>query len=734
MLPHRNSSASEASSSSVNESNHASNFRTLVPASRPRPADTAHAYRTAPLTRKRVPVTLACEPCRQKKIKCNGNRPTCSQCQARKIDCVYRQTAETNYRDKYETLLESHPAAIVYRAIQTRPRAEALEIVDRIQSGIDAETLSRQLTSADLLLQVRLEPETRSRYQFIYSPLMPKYLQTTTNPFMKSLIHEWSDRDDASVIADPAIESDLGYRAQYLRPHHAATIVDSRLDDIVPSRWTSVGASDSTMRELIRAYFLQEYDWFTFFQKDYFLDDMLSGSDVFCSSLLVNAILAVGCQCRNKFSEPAEFWNPYSLGYKFLEEARRLWILEITHRRSLTTLQAALVINSIVNMFDMDPLSSAYMVQATKMAQELDLFEPTTYIMNKKLRNSYDLTAWSLFHWQCTLSYQLMTVPVLQTPPRNPIPDPNRDPDWFGEIWLKYPSTSILIPIRVGITFQTKMNFAVVLNEALLDYHGQSDEDDLAQNGAARIMAVVQKLESWYQTLPETMVPSKIVFPSHLKIHLHYCHALVQLYEILAPEGKIRSPFVKFDEDELFQPLSKYRGYFETILRIHYLRHSFEYGNMMLTRFLAMLAFLTLSRLNHLASEPQEALKSSALDVGDADPKEIRATLLIAQKGLSDQGRGYYLPNILLRDVLKNMTARDAAVLQSVITIQPESPDETRQRKMYLEGHCPPDILQTSHDPSQQPGDNWIRRFAILTLGEKLGRSILGMMSGGKES
>ncbi|KAJ4138389.1 hypothetical protein NW768_002213 [Fusarium equiseti] len=277
------------------------------------------------------------------------------------------------------------------------------------------------------------------------------------------------------------------------------------------------------------------------------------------------------------------------------------------------------------------------------------------------------------------------------------------------------------------------MNFAVVLNEAMLDYHGHSNEDDLAQNGAARIMAVVQKLERWYQNLPETLTPSNIVFPSHLKIHLHYCHALVQLYEILAPEGKIRSPFVQFDEDQLFQSLSKYRGHFETILRIHYLRHSFEYGNMMLTRFLAMLAFLTLSRLDHLAAEPQQTLKSSDLDVGDTDPKEIRATLLIAQKGLSDQGRGYYLPNILLRDVLRHMTASDAMVLQSVITIQPESPNESRQRKMYLEGHCPPDILQISLDPSQQPSGNWIKRFAILSLGEKLGRSILGMMSGGKE-
>lgn len=124
---------------------------------------------------------------------------------------------------------------------------------------------------------------------------MPEYLQTNDNPFMKSLIHEWSDRDDASAIASPTLsEPDLGYRAHYLRPHHAATIVDSRLDEIIPSKWTSVNVSDSMMRELIRAYFLQEYDWFTFFQKDYFLDDMVSGSNLFCSPLLVNAVLAVG--------------------------------------------------------------------------------------------------------------------------------------------------------------------------------------------------------------------------------------------------------------------------------------------------------------------------------------------------------------------------------------------------------------------------------------------------------
>ena len=117
-----------------------------------------------------------------------------------------------------------------------------------------------------------------------------------------------------------------------------------------------------------------------------------------------------------------------------------------------------------------------------------------------------------------TLSYQLMTVPALQTQPKNKLPDPKRDPDWFGEIWLKYPSSSVLIPIQVGLTFQTKMNFAVVLNEAMLGSDRDSNEDDLAQNGSVRIISVVKKLESWYQSLPEPLSPSNIVFPSHLKI------------------------------------------------------------------------------------------------------------------------------------------------------------------------------------------------------------------------
>jgi hypothetical protein len=60
------------------------------------------------------------------------------------------------------------------------------------------------------------------------------------------------------------------------------------------------------------------------------------------------------------------------------------------------------------------------------------------------------------------------------------------------------------------------------------------------------------------------------------------------------------------------------------------------------------------------------------MDVADTDPRAAKATLLIAQKGLSDQGRGYYLAKNVLQDVLNHMTLSDSNVMQSFITIQRE--------------------------------------------------------------
>ncbi|KAI8417513.1 hypothetical protein FOFC_00068 [Fusarium oxysporum] len=155
-MPNRTSNFSDSSTLATHESSQGTNLRILIPAPRPHPLGTHAGHRTAPLARRRVSTSLACESCRRRKRKCNDARPTCSQCRAKHIDCVYRQTPEANLREMLEALQVSHPAAVIYRAIQTRPEAEVHEIVRRIRAGADAETIARQLSTVDLLLQVQL--------------------------------------------------------------------------------------------------------------------------------------------------------------------------------------------------------------------------------------------------------------------------------------------------------------------------------------------------------------------------------------------------------------------------------------------------------------------------------------------------------------------------------------------------------------------------------------------------
>ncbi|KAG7433056.1 hypothetical protein Forpi1262_v007154 [Fusarium oxysporum f. sp. raphani] len=162
----------------------------------------------------------------------------------------------------------------------------------------------------------------------------------------------------------------------------------------------------------------------------------------------------------------------------------------------------------------------------------------------------------------------------------------HRDPTGIA----KFGSNTVDLGISsnaVPLYFKAKVEFSLVLNTAMLQAYTSESEQSKA----------------WYRTLPGPLLPSNIVFPSQLKLH--------------------GSPPLLLDQDELQKSLAKYRAYFETILRIHYLRHSFEYGNMMLTRFLAMLAFLALTKLDFLMARDSE-LEVSSMDVGIQIPEPPR--------------------------------------------------------------------------------------------------------------
>jgi hypothetical protein len=98
-------------------------------------------------------------------------------------------------------------------------------------------------------------------------------------------------------------------------------------------------------------------------------------------------------------ADRCEYWNPQTLGYKFLAEAKRLFEMEQIQATSLTTLQASLMFNIIYNSDSMDKLGVGYAAQAIAMAHELDIFGALTSVKSERKRQSYSFTAWCLYFW-----------------------------------------------------------------------------------------------------------------------------------------------------------------------------------------------------------------------------------------------------------------------------------------------------------------------------------------------
>jgi hypothetical protein len=251
---------------------------------------------------KRRSVTVACEPCRKRKSKCDATRPICSPCQRHDTHCVYETVgAETHSQalKRKNTELGFRIEALneIYQLLISRPQNDAQGIFDQIRSGVEPETLLRRIKESDLLIQLAVAPSTEFRYEFPFIPGMPSFLEVKTNPYLSSKLYEHATLDLArrSDRARRPSQQYAKWEHIYRIPFHASRLAEPLIDRVKPSRWTSVSSDDYMMRQILETYFRLEFPFLAFFHKDMFLRDMSAGKTACCSSLLVNAILAAAC-------------------------------------------------------------------------------------------------------------------------------------------------------------------------------------------------------------------------------------------------------------------------------------------------------------------------------------------------------------------------------------------------------------------------------------------------------
>ena len=173
-------------------------------------------------------------------------------------------------------------------------------MLQKIRAGENHSSITSHFKEEKKVVEEAILPETRFCYEFPYGSDMPPEL-TVDNPYLKSLIYEASKLYTTGGPPWRILNHKIANLSQpqlmslYLKPFHAAVVIDPLISDLKPSEWTTVCSNDVLMRKLLSVWFRCEYQLTAAFNKNLFLKDMAAKRRKFCSPLLVNAVLAYAC-------------------------------------------------------------------------------------------------------------------------------------------------------------------------------------------------------------------------------------------------------------------------------------------------------------------------------------------------------------------------------------------------------------------------------------------------------
>ncbi|CAG5188986.1 uncharacterized protein ALTATR162_LOCUS12079 [Alternaria atra] len=494
------------------------------------------------------PRLSACDACRTRKTKCTNEQPQCSQCIKHQTACRYSETEARVVRKRYEDLktrMTAHEE--LFELLRSMPEPEAKEVFQRARSGDKIEEILAHVKNGSLLMQLAVAPETNRRYEFPYRSEMPMHLLVPDNQYLgfysvRLLVGSVPIgpycilTPSRCVVCTVQIVQD-----PYLKPIHAAELDDPLLSQVSASKWTNVISNDVLFRRLLSNYFLYCHPLLYCFHMKYFLRDMVAGQTRFCSSLLVNAVLGAAYQTYGADPDRSKHWLPDNLD---------------------TT---AIVIHLICDLIGVDHVGNAFTQQAIAMSQEINLFKSPTHIKSKRMRNARILSAWGLFDWCLFEAYHMFRMPLLKDPPEMPFPDPLTNPGFHDEMWLRYPLATSTVPAYYAHTITARRHLSQIKNDVVYKVRSWNGfEDPLL---FSTILQIENRLKNWFQNLPPAMQARNIVFPPQLEVHLEYHSIIVELFR----RGRTGA-----DRSLSARRILESNIRMETILRIYYLRHSFD--------------------------------------------------------------------------------------------------------------------------------------------------------------
>ncbi|QYS99728.1 Zn(2)-C6 fungal-type domain-containing protein [Trichoderma simmonsii] len=418
--------------------------------------------------RRRVGVSIACNGCRRKKTRCDGQRPVCSACENTPSDCVYRDVSAIS-EESQSLLLE------VIRLMNALPDDEILDKLKSLRrEGAASAVLSSLRDKAGTLQHsdLNFEAATMSdafqslelgdEYPNAYPETPTLSLETLEEATYQQLIHTARKDSGTEVI-------------QGTTQHEAVpelSLCDSRLAQLDIGNWTNVIISNEYAARTISLYLETDHPLLGFFEPNLFVASLTAGKTDYCSPMLVNALLYWACQL-NSTQDP----DSGSLALRFCTEAESLWERQRSYD-SILNLAAVQFLSLGYLGQGRDHVVLAYLNEASQMAVRMGFFgiganhkQQQIELMPEPAKTAQLYAAWGSFNWitHMSLFYRQPGLQCPKIPPKLPIPW-SHQPDVTGEPENSDNPQVELDPQYMGGVFPYICQFWSILHELALMY------------------------------------------------------------------------------------------------------------------------------------------------------------------------------------------------------------------------------------------------------------------------
>ncbi|KAK4119353.1 hypothetical protein N657DRAFT_659105 [Parathielavia appendiculata] len=533
--------------------------------------------------RKRGPGVVtpnACTECRKKRAKCDGQMP-CSRCKAQKdVECRYeipvRQSKET-LRTEIQQLRRAKRNNDQIIAALVRPDL-CEEVLTRLRNGQSVESISQWLggtlpagsntlpSISRLLNQGSVAAPPMSGYvpapSSTYPPL-PSELSTVSpvlgqqphgirqdaeqlSPWggqFSTQSHEGSQPDamnwNPEAIMDSQsrigswVESQAD-KSEVARGGGFDQILLSSVPEmkIPPRTWTKLTDDPALVQHLLALYFCWEYPTFASLSKEHFLKDFMEGRPRFCSSILVNALLALGCRFSSKPNTRSNPDDPHTSGNHFFKECQRLFYQEQNHHK-LTTIQALGIMSIREASCGRDSESWYYAGQSMRLAIEMGLHRLQDDSMEDDESAVQTATFWGAFALDHAWSLATGSLPQCSCLPRLP-PKPAIIDDIEASLWIPYTDDGAPLqrsceqPSHVRSVYKCFCGLSELVHQSL--YILYSPGRPLMSRD---LLTIYTQYLNWYDRIPEVLRLGHNFTPAVLFAHMYYHFAILSLFRPL---------------------------------------------------------------------------------------------------------------------------------------------------------------------------------------------------------